>query len=173
MKSVCCILKYIWQHCDVSSRIHFLTVPPLSKAKNVARLLKNIPFTKKIWFVYKKCPWVSNYIYIITEFCLQINRLNLLVQENVYQFYRMPLQVIALPKSQNVNSYTRVKLHHLDLSVFVIQDLVQQLLLDIFLYGTGHDLIYRPIMPQMNDFCARCLKNAPHDIDGNIMSIKQ
>ena len=45
--------------------------------------------------------------------------------------------------------------------------------LRIFLDGAVHNFGYRTVVPQMNYFGTTALQNAPHDVDGSIVSIKQ
>ena len=42
----------------------------------------------------------------------------------------------------------------------------------ILLQGGGHDLVDRTIMPKMNHLNSSRLQNAPHDVDGGIMTIE-
>ena len=45
--------------------------------------------------------------------------------------------------------------------------------LHIFLNGTVHDLLHRAVMAQVDDFHARSLYDAPHDVDGSIVAVEQ
>jgi hypothetical protein len=43
----------------------------------------------------------------------------------------------------------------------------------IFLDGTIHNLIHRPVMPQVDNFCPGILEHPAHDVDGHIMTVKK
>ena len=43
----------------------------------------------------------------------------------------------------------------------------------IFFDGTVHDLVYRAVVSQMDDFATRALQDAAHDVDGGVVAVKK
>jgi hypothetical protein len=64
--------------------------------------------------------------------------------------------------------------------VHILQELIMPALvrsegngLNIFLYCTIHDLLYRPVMAKMDDFSAAGLQYAAHNVYSCIVSVEQ
>ena len=45
--------------------------------------------------------------------------------------------------------------------------------LRVFLQGGGDNLVNAAVVSQMNHFCAHALQDAPHDVDGRVVPVKQ